>query len=216
MSIIERIQSAGNVVKAVIGLMALFPGIAVLIALVDIPPSLGQTIKVIAFSVCVVVVLSVFLLDDWLARLRRKLAIVGALLGVIAGAACLQAYRGFAQAHVVEINAPPPHNLYIAPRTPSQDILNIVDPVSPGRPTVIEYRQALGGSNNSDQLKQLMDQESGWTTVIMIALLILSEVLLIAPVVALVWKLASSDSTDGAGPPARPRRRKAGVSRPRP
>jgi len=216
MPIIDKIQSASNVVKAVVGLMALFPGIAVLIALVDIPPSLGQTIKIIAFSVCVVVVLSVFLLDDWLARVSGKLAVVGALLGVITGAVCLQIYRGFAQTHVVEINAPAPHNIYIAPRTPSEDILRIVDPVKPGRPTVIEYRQALNASNRADELKEMMEQESGSATTIMILLLILAEVMLLAPVVALVWKLASADpkddaakpsekaGKDGAAPPAQP------------
>lgn len=198
MPITERIQSAGNLVKVIGGVILLFPGVAILLGLVDIPPSLADMVKVIAYSVCAAVLLAVFLMDEPIRRLSNKWAAILGIAAVLLGGACVVGYYSFANRYVVEVDAPAgEESKFIAPRQPSEELLRLVDPVTPGRPTITEYKQAIEGSADNEYLKERMTRESGSTMIFMILLLVLSEVLLIAPVVAIAWKLVS-------GPPGAP------------
>lgn len=209
MTIVERIQNASNVIKIVGGVILLFPGIAVLLGLVDIPPSLQDMVRIIAYSACVVVLLAVFLLDEAIRNMTSRRAALAAVLAVLLGGVCIITYFGFANRHVVEISAPEgEENIFIAPRKPSQQILDIVDPPVEGQPSITDYRTALEGSADNIQLKELMKRQSGSSTIVMILLLVLSEILLIAPVVAVAWKLASGPP--GRASARRPARRPAG------
>lgn len=192
MSIIERVRNASSLIKAVGAVIVLFPGIAVLIGIVDIPPSLADMVNLIAYSVCAAVLLVVFLLDDRIRRMSNLRAALLGIGGVVLGSACVLVYFDFANDHVVEISAPEgAENKFITPRTPKREILEIVDPAVPGDPSITEYKTALEGSVQNERLKELMKDHSGSSMLVMIILLVLSEVLLIAPVVAIAWKLIS-------------------------
>jgi hypothetical protein len=193
MSVIERIRNAGLIVKAVLGLTALFPGIAILLGLVEIPPTVGNMIYVISFSVSIIVILSIFLLSDRIQALGNGRAIAMAAVTLTLGGICLTAYVPFATSHLVTFDRDDGSaDRVLAPRSPSPALLGSVSHENPGRPTVAEYRAALQMAPDREQLRQMMVAESWSTMAIMLVLLVFSEALLIAPVVGLAWKAAGA------------------------
>jgi hypothetical protein len=193
MSVVDRIKNAGTIVKAVIGLMTLFPGIAILTGLVEIPPTVGNMIYVISFSVSVLVILSIFLLTDRIQKLSNGRAVAYALAALIGGGVCLTFYVPYATSNLVPfLKDDGTADRVLKPRSPSGEILRSVMHEDPGHPTVAEYTAALQMAPNRVPLRQMMVSQSWSTMAMMLLLLVLSEALLIAPVVGLAWKLAGA------------------------
>lgn len=216
MPVADNMKNVGGIVKAAAGLLALFPGIAILLGLVDIPPSVGNLIKVISFSVSVLVILAVFLLSDRIQRMSNNRAVLYAIIAVVIGSATATTYYQFANSRLVTVQkVDGSSEKYLAPGTPSQQILDIVQPAVDGRPTISEYQFALQSTGAGSDLKDLMLAESRWTMILMVVLLILSEVLLVAPIIAAAWKLAGAaiapeaDAQAAAAAPARRRKPRA-------
>jgi hypothetical protein len=185
--IAKSIENAGTLIKAVAAIIALFPGVAVLAGLVDVPPSLIQLVKIISFSVSGIVLLSVFLLGDRLRRMSGERAAIGATIAVLLGAACATGYFTFANRYTVSVeDIRGEVRTYIVPMQPSPAIRRIVEPMQN------DYRLALHISADRAELKRLMTAESGTSMTIMILLLVFSQVLLVAPVVGIAWKLAGA------------------------
>ena len=192
-------DAVATVIKGVAAIYALFPGIAVLSGLVAIPPSLVDMVRIISFSVSGVVLISVFLLGERLLRLSKERAALFSVIAVLLGAICVGGYFQFANAHTVEIqvgrNATTGQDefkTYIIPMNPSPQMRALVEPDN-------DYRIALQTSGDREKLKELMVAE-GWSSMaIMILLLILSEVLLVAPVVAVAWIWAGVSAAPAKG-----------------
>lgn len=200
-------DAVATVIKGIAAIYALFPGIAVLLGIVAIPPSLVDMVRVISFSVSGVVLISVFLLGERLLRLSRERAALYSIVAVLIGAVCVGAYFQFANAHTVEIQVGRDPatgrdelKTYIIPLNPSPEMRELVEPDN-------DYRIALQTSGERERLKQLMIAE-GWSSMaIMILLLVISEVLLVAPVVAVAWIWAGASAPakkGGRKPPAKP------------
>ena len=188
---VRQFEYVGAIIKGIAAIYALFPGIAILYGLVEIPPTLVDMVKIIAFSVSGIVLLSVFLLDSQIRRLRPARAVVYSVIGVLLGAVCVVTFFSFANQHAIVVeNSRGEEQHFITPLTPSQEIIRIVHPRVPNAPTPHEYKRAMQIEPEREHLKELVRRASLWTTVIIIVLLVLSEVLLIAPLVAAAWRLA--------------------------
>jgi hypothetical protein len=184
----ERVENVGNLIKALIAFLGLLPGIAILTGLISIPPSLADLVKMLSVFICIVALVLVLLATNWI--LRTSGAIVGglAVVAVIAGAGCASAYWSFANRHIVLIErAPGQIERYVAPLQPSAEIQALMAPYHG------DYVEALETSSRSARLGQLMDDESGSAIGVMIALLLMSQVLMVGGVVAAAWKLALGD-----------------------
>lgn len=184
----ERIENVGNLIKALIAFLGLLPGIAILTGLISIPPSLADLVKMLSIFICIVALVLVLLATHWIQRTGG--AVVGglALVAVIAGASCASAYWSFANRHIVIIEpAPGQVERHVVPLQPSAEIQALMAPYHG------DYVEALETSNRSARLGQLMDDESGSAVGIMIALLLISQVLLVGGVVAAAWKVALGD-----------------------
>jgi hypothetical protein len=195
MPVTGKIDKANNVIKGIAAIVALFPGIAVLLRLVEIPPSLADLVKVISFSLSGVVLIAVFLLGDRITRLSKEKVALYSIVAVLLGAGCSYGYFRFADSHTVVVELPDQTTeKYIVPLNPSASIREAVEAMDGS------YEAALQLSPDREALKRSMDRESGSSMLVMILLLVLSELLLVAPVVGAAWRLAG-----GPGAPARPR-----------
>lgn len=179
-------QKAGNVIKGLAALVALFPGVAIIFGLVDIPPTLADMVKVISFSVSLIVLISVFLVRARIVAMSNDRAAIVAAAAVFVGAACLTAYYQFGREYTVVLGTQAQPEPHIIPLNPSPEIRAQVDLFGG------DYDEALRMGPESESLKLLMRRESTSTIIIMVLLLVLSQVLLIAPVVGAAWKLAGA------------------------
>lgn len=189
---VKQIESAGNAIKAVAGIIALFPGIVVLLGLVAIPPSLADLVKIISFSISGVVLLAVFLMGDRIQRLSKGRTVFYTVTAVVLGAACATFYFQFANRHTVIVETGPASaETYIIPLDPSERIREVVAPLD------YDYKVALQAATQRAELRRWMVDESGSSMAVMIVLLVLSQILLVAPVVAAAWRLAAAPDAQG-------------------
>lgn len=197
MSIIERLKNAGLVVKGILALLALCPGVALFVGLVDIPPSVGRLIYLISFFFSVLAILAIVTLSDWVQKLGNGTAIAVAAISITAGVICLVIYIPYSNRHVLDILDDQNRvvDKVLTPSAPSQAILGMVKHRQPGQPTHSEYQDAFAQGNEPDVLKSQLVAETWDVMAIMLLLLIGSEVLLIAPIVALAWRLAGTVET---------------------
>jgi hypothetical protein len=179
-------EKAGNVIKGMAALVALFPGAAIIFGLVDIPPTLIDLVKVISFSVSLIVLIAVFLLRARIVAMSNDRAAIIAVVAVLIGAASLTFYYQFANAHTVNIGTEDDPDRHIVPLNPSAEIHAQVDLFGG------DYGEALRMGPEPETLKLLMRRESATSVIVMIVLLVLSQVFLIAPVVGAAWKLVGA------------------------
>lgn len=203
----ERIDSVGGVIKALIALLALLPGIAVLTGLISIPPSLVDLVKMLSVFICIIALIVILLATSWIQRKSRLLIGALALVAVIAGAICSVVYWGFANRHIVVIEpAPDQVERYVVPLQPSAEIDRIMIPYRG------DYAEALQTSIRKARLGQLMNDESGSAVAIMIVLLLVAQALLVGGVVAGAWKLALGDEASLNPQPLPPKETPQGPS----
>jgi hypothetical protein len=182
----DQIGRAGKIIKAVAVLLGLLPGIALLLGLVDIPPSLADLIKFLTFAVSIGVVICIMLLRDRIRRLTSKKAAILVVTAVLTGAAFATAYMIVAQDQIVVISTGAGIERYVKPLDPSADIQDIM------RDYRGDYGEALATSVRNAELSALMEQESGSAIVLLILLLVAGQVLLVSGIVGGAWKLAGA------------------------
>jgi hypothetical protein len=191
MSVIDRIQNASGIVKGILGLLALSPGIALFVGLVEIPSSVAKIVYLLSFFVSVLAILSIILLTDWVDRLSSAAAVIVAAVSLMVGATGLIAYMQYATDHIIPITDDNGNDVkYLMPDLPSGPLLGLVRHRNPGHPTISEYQRALQLSGQRGELKRMIGAETLKVMLLMLLLLIGAEVLLITPLVALAWKLA--------------------------
>jgi hypothetical protein len=197
MSLIERLKNADLVVKGVLAVLALFPSALLFVGLVEIPPSVGRLIYLISFFFSVLAILAIVTLGNWVQKLGNGAAIAVAAISITAGVICLIFYIPYSNRHVLEIRDDQQEvvDKVLTPSSPSEAILEIVKHRRPGQPTHSEYRDAFAMADEPDDLRKQLVAETWGVMTIMLLLLIGSEVLLIAPIVALAWRLAGTVET---------------------
>jgi hypothetical protein len=173
-------------VKALIGFLGLLPSVAVITNMIDIPPSLGQLVKIVTIPVSVIAIIGLFAQRRAIRRWSgRKAAIVFggcALFGVAAAIS----YYFFAQAHVFEYQG----ERMVSPIGPSAEIRGIIEPWDD------RYDQALDNSPYADRLQDLLKAESALAVIVMILLMAACQLLLVTAMVGFAWKLVVDDEGD--------------------
>lgn len=203
MSIKERIEEAGGLLKSITGFIALLPGIAVLIGIAPLPDSIAKTVGFLAVFTSIVVVTTVILLDRPIRASSDRRAAFFSVATLILGIVCVIGYVEFAQDHVVKIVAPADQeSRFVVPTEPTAAILRYVDPVQPGRPTLTEYEETLQASIAPGELSGVLREATRRERVILIVLLLLSHTLLIASVMTAIWKLTGRSPEPGRTAPA--------------
>lgn len=192
MPLSDRLSKAGALIKAVGALLALLPGIAILLGLVSIPPSLADLIKFISISVSVAVVLAVMLLSKPIARMGTATAATVVIVCAIGGAALATTYFTFARDHVVVVADGPNVHQYLIPLHPSAEVRQLMEPYQG------DYVEALETSIQREQLAQAMDHSSGGTMALIVILLIAAQTLVITAIVVGAWKLTGRNAPSPA------------------
>lgn len=180
----EQIGRAGKIIKAVAVLLGLLPGIALLLGLVDIPPSLADLIKFLTFAISIGVVICIMLLRDRIRRLTNKTVAIFVVSAVLIGSAFATAYMIVAKDHIIVMTTGAGIERHVKPLYPSADIQEIM------RAYRGDYKEALATSNRNAELSALMERESGSAIVLLILLLVTGQVLLVSGIVGGAWKLA--------------------------
>lgn len=186
------LTNTNNLIKIAVGVLAFFPGIALYRELIQVPPSIIGVAHIVSFSVSILVLVCIPLLSDQIRALTKKRAVVYAFIAVILGAMSLFGYLQFAQSHIVTAMTEEGENQFLIPLFPNREILEIVRPME-GTVLADSYRPALETSGRRLELRDRMKQESWDSFILMVGLLILSQILLVAPPVAAAWR-ATSDT----------------------
>lgn len=187
MSLKERLESLGTLVKSILALLALLPGIAVLTGLIDIPPTLIQLVKFLSIFVSLVVLIAILLLQKRLARLPLLWVAGLAVVAVAVGGAVAVGYWTFANRHIVVVAKGKQVTRYVVPLKPSAEVRSLVEPYDG------DYAEALVTSVYKERLARLLSEDSGGTVAVMILLLVLAQTLLISGIVVGGWRLVTDD-----------------------
>jgi hypothetical protein len=182
-----RIAKAETLIKAAAGLLALVPGIAILVGLVDIPPTLIDLIKYLSFAISIVVLLSIFLLSEQIKTIGKGAAATAIIACAVAGAILATSYLVFARNHVVVTGAGDDAEQHIIPLRESRELRSLIEPYAG------DYVEALETSVQQVRLNQLMERESGGSIAVMITLLVLAQTLIITAIVLGAWKLTEKE-----------------------
>lgn len=194
-----QIRNASGLLKAVGGFVAALPPLAVITGLVDIPPTLGQLVKLITVPISIVVVVLIFVLGPSIVRMSAKHAAITFGGCVLFGALATVFYYNFAGAHVVAARDQP----VVIPLNPSVEIRTIMEPYDE------DYAEALENASDNERLRVLMEREAGSAVAVMVLMMVLAQVLMVAGMVGAIWKIvvdqeairqtASSSATGKSG-----------------
>lgn len=174
-------------IKGTGGLVALFPGIAYLTGIVQLPAAMVNTASLCAFSLSIVVIIAVFQSSAAIDRLRSGRANLIAILAVVLGVIAAISYSEFAESHTVNVEQDRRTVKYVIPHAPTQRFLD--EYFETDNPTKLNYESILT-TGNYQLFVDPLHAESRPTRYIMYFLLLAAQLLLIVPVVAAASKLA--------------------------
>lgn len=198
MSMKTRLETLGGLIKGLVALLALLPGIAILTGLVDIPPSMVQLTNLLSFSASIVILIVIFLLTEHLRTIRNGVAAWLLVVAIVAGGAAATGYMIFANRHIAVVDTGEETERYIIPLRPSPALLRLVAPYDG------DYVEALHTSIQKARIRQLMEEEGAGSMIVMMVLLILAQTLLVGAIVAGAWKLVTPELDGGAAPAPTP------------
>ena len=182
-----QIDATGKIIKAIGVLIALVPVVAIMTGLVAIPPSLAQLSKMLTFMATAIGIITIMTLSDWIIRISNKRAAVLLMGAALVGCGLATYYWQFAKRHVVEFERGSTEQV-ILPMRPSAEIKKIVGAYGD------DYLEALNVSPDKDRLLSLIDEQNASAAILILALLVLSQMLLVTSVVGGAWRLAGQAS----------------------
>jgi hypothetical protein len=195
MNSLQAVKNLHTFFKALIAILAFFPGIAVYSELVEAPPDFVGAAKIISFSIAIMALICVPLLSDKIMALTKRKVALFAVLGVILGGASLMLYMSFAKTHIFPGATAAGSKKFIIPLYPNRRTLEIVDNMGTRRPLKERYSRAIESGHGPDLIAEL-DTDSWDSFGLMVVLLMLSQVLLVVPPVAAAWRLAPQEATE--------------------
>ena len=201
----RRLATLSNLIKAMIAVLALLPGAAVLTGLIDIPPTLVELVKALSVFAGIGILIAILLLSDSIRRLGGRTVAVLTLASVLLGGGFAMGYRSVASRQVVVVTTDAGIERFVIPLAPSDEIARLVLPYRD------DYAEALMTSVRAERLRQLMEEESGSAVALMVVLMVLAQTLLVGGLLVGGWKLAMADEAPAAkpGPSPRAKRRTA-------
>jgi hypothetical protein len=192
----EHLNGVSALIKGGAAVIALLPGVATLVGLVDIPPSIGTLVSFISVFVGLACLIGVGLTSDRIARLSGTKALILIAALALSGSASATGYYLFARAHILSIDDAGHMKTVVIPLRPSPDVRAIVG-LYEG-----DYVEALETSVMKVRLLNLLDRECGTTIVLLVILLVAAQSASISAVVLGAWKLTSEPQRSAAISPA--------------
>jgi hypothetical protein len=185
MPLSNRFTSTANLLKGIGAIIALLPGVATLVGLVQIPPSVGSLVIFLSFFVGFACILIIALLSKKIVALSRPrvAAIVTAL--ILLGSASATEYYLFANDHIVLVDGATGPRTFIKPLRPSRETKNIMEPFQ------WEYTEALETSSRRFELMDRMNKESGSSVLVLVLLLVIAQAALVTGLALPAWKLSA-------------------------
>jgi hypothetical protein len=184
-----------NYLKVVIGILAFFPGIAVYLELVEAPPDFVGAAKIISFSIAVMALVCVPLFADRIMSLNKRKVAILAVFAVVLGGASLMGYVAFAKSYIVTGTTDAGPKKFIIPLFPNARTQEIVDMMGTRGAPQARYTRAIESGEGPELIANL-NSDSWDSFALMVVLLILSQVLLVVPPVAAVWRLSPEGPPD--------------------
>lgn len=208
--------------------MALLPGIGVLFGIIKIPDTAERLVGAVSFPLSIVIVLAIILLSPSIRKLSAKAATLIAIVAVLLGAATATSYYFFAERYVIPIDHVVPvkdqpdsyqvvQSRIILPYEPSEAMANILrDGVPENHPwnTSSNYRNIIQTTPAGGDMLDSIEEQNNGSTLAVIVLLILSQLLLTMPIVFIAWRVVGGTDAPapaGRAPRRRNRRRSPGV-----
>jgi hypothetical protein len=178
---------AGSVIKSAAALVALLPGIAALLGLVQIPPSIGNLVAFITVFVGLSCVMATAMLTNQIRRTRGRTMAIIVMVLALAGASLATAYYLCANRFIVAMPEPEPATgrLVVIPLNPERELRDLVAVYDD------DYQEALATSSQRQTIARLMDRESAGTTILLVVLLVCAQALSTSAVVIGAWKVAT-------------------------
>lgn len=182
----ERLDDLGWLIKAIGGLIALLPGVAMLLGLVEIPPDIHDLILYISFAISAVTIIAVVLLTPQIHRLKRGWAVGIIVICAIGGAISAVVYLDYSKRHILAVTTDRGAETLVLPHAPSPELDRLVKPLAH------DYEEALNTHPQRARIRTLLTAESGGATWRIVLLLVLAQTLTIAAIVFGAWKLTGS------------------------
>jgi hypothetical protein len=195
----ERLGGLATLIKAMIGILALLPGVAVLTGLIDIPPTLVELVKALSVFTGIGVLIAILLLSESIRRASARKVALLTVAAVLLGGGFALAYRTVASGQVVVVTMGDQVERFVIPLAPSEEIGSLVAPYGG------DYAEALMTSVRAERLRQLLEEDSGSAVALMVLLMVVAQTLMVGGLVIGGWKLAM------AGEPAATGRKKSVV-----
>ncbi len=181
-----QIGSVGKLIKAVAGLLAFFPLLALMFEIVKIPESLANMAKIASFFVTVACIFGVILNRKLIERTSNGRASVIILATVLFGIAAAVSYWTIGRTQIIGIEQDGKIEQIVLPMNPSSDIRRMIAPFRD------EYADAIIESAQSDKLRQKIDEENATTFALLFTLLVAANVLLVVGIVGGAWKIVAA------------------------
>lgn len=181
-----QIGSVGKLIKAIAGLLAFFPLLALMFEIVKIPESLANMAKIASFFVTVACILGVILNRKLIERTPNGRASVIILATVLFGIVAAGSYWMIGSKQVIGIEQAGKVEQIALPMSPSSDIRGMIAPYDG------DYAEAIIAGAQSDKLRQKIDEENTATFALLFTLLVAANVLLVVGIVGGAWKIVAA------------------------
>jgi hypothetical protein len=192
----DQFANLNWLIKAIGALIAILPGIAILLGLVDIPPDLKDLIKYVSFGISLVIIIAVILLTPSIKRLSRGWAAVIILVCVALGSASAIASWSYGSSHIVSVPYEDGVRQYVIPSQPSAQLRALTMPFGG------DYVEALQVHVQRDRIVELMRRESAGTILRIVLLFLSAQALLIIAIVLGAWKVTATMKAKPAASPS--------------
>jgi hypothetical protein len=195
MPLTKELGGISTLIKVLAAIAALFPGIAALAGVIDIPPTLKDLISMMFFSVGLITFIVILLLRRRIAAMSNGIAAVLGLTGIVFGVICAVSAYLFANSHIIRLSVEGEDEIkhVILPLNPSGDLIAVRDAYSG------DWEEALHNSPMAPTIINKMEEQQASAVALLIFLMIVGETLLIAPIVAGAWKISAAEG--GIGEP---------------
>ncbi|QLC25719.1 hypothetical protein HFP57_12290 [Parasphingopyxis algicola] len=191
MSNIERTASA---ITAAAALAAMAPGVAMLLDIVEIPPSAAQLTKALSLAVGVVAVFTIMILRRSVERIGDRTTLIVCTVSLILGIILAISYYQVSGRMIVDFVAFGEEQRVILPLSPSDDLQSYEADFG-------SYPEALVNPIVGQEVREKIEQENGSTVPALIFLVLMAQIsLLIAIVVAALKFLSSNREAEAEAP----------------
>ena len=178
-------ETVANVIKGAAMLAAAAPGVAMLVNVVPVPPTIENLITASSLAVGAAIVISIMILRRSIQNASAPLLAIGVVIFALGGAWAAMKYVEFATVYVVSfVNTEHVEERVVVPVTPSPELAAILGDFNG------DYAEALVSGIRGPRVRQLVNEGHGPTYTRLVCYLLLAQILLLTAIVGGAWKVA--------------------------